>query len=216
LSKGLWLLEPGEPVPDGFPLRLELVELGELTCEGGEEAIYVLDGAVEVDGRTCPAGGAVIVEGAARPMLTGPATVVRFSAVEPQGTGTDVHVVGPGGTWASIGEGRDSRYFADSTCEGCDLNLFWTGRDHEYVSAPHSHSADELIHVVVGEVHVGRRVLGPGSTIAVAKDQRYGFRSPGGFGFLNYRPHVATHTRDGVVMEEGPIAHGFDRVMDLR
>lgn len=217
---GIWLAEPGEAVPSSLPLwvRRAVLAPGEvLRCGGGEQALYVLDGSLAVDGRVCPAGGAVIVEGSARPEVAAPegASVVHFGTRRPGGTGVDVHVVGPGGTWAQVGGGRDTRYFADSECEHCDVTLFWSGRDHEYVSAPHSHSADELIHVVTGEVHVGRRVLGPGSTIAVAAGRRYGFRSPG-FGFLNYRPHVATHTRDGVTMEEGGRAHGFAPVMDVR
>lgn len=218
---GIWFVEPGDAVPEEFPLWAERTALapGEAVRGGpGEEAVYVVSGSVELDGRTCPAGGAVIAEGAASAELVAPdgAVLVRFGARVPAGDGRAVHVVGPGGTWAQVGDGRDTRYFADSECDTCDVTLFWTGREHAYESAPHSHSADELIHVVVGEIHVGRRVLGAGSTLAVARDRRYAFRTPGPFGFLNFRPHVATHTRDGVTMAEGGRAHGFDLVMDLR
>lgn len=209
--------------PADFALWLVRAELPAGSAVGwrgdrGDEAVYVVGGEVEVDGRTCPAGGAAIVE-------SGVTTEVRTSAGAriahfgsrraPESAGQEVHVIGPGGTWASVGDGRDTRYFADSECEGCDVTLFYTGRDHEYVSAPHSHSADELIHVLHGEVVVGRRRLGPGSTIAVAADRRYGFRSPR-FGFLNYRPRMATLTRAGETIEEGGRVHGFDPVMDLR
>lgn len=208
--------------PEGFPLwlvRAELAPGAALAWDGrGDEAVYVVEGEVEIEGRSCPAGGAAVVESGVAAEVRAPAgaRVVHMGsyAAGPR-IGQAVHVVGPGGTWASVGDGRDTRYFADSECETCDLTLFFTGRSHEYVSAPHSHSADELIHVVSGEIQVGRRVLGPGSTVAVSADRRYGFRSPG-FGFLNYRPHVATITRDGETMDEGGRAHGFDSVMDLR
>lgn len=223
MARGIFFCGPGEAVPDEFPLWLERRSLDagsalELGADHGDEALYVLDGEVEVDGRRCPGGGAVVVEAGVPAVVraTAPTTVVHVGrAGGPTTGGAQVHVVGPGGTWASVGEGRDTRYFADAECPTCDLVLFVTGRDHEYVSAPHSHSSDELLHVLTGEVHVGRRVLGPGSTVAVAAGVRYGFRSPG-FSFLNYRPHVATITRDGVTAEEGGRAHGFDPVMDLR
>lgn len=208
--------------PEDFPLwlvRAELAPGASLAWDGrGDEAVYVVEGEIEVDGRACPAGGAAIVESGvgAEVRAPGGAAVVHVGSHAPApAIGRTVHVVGPGGTWASVGDGRDTRYFAESECETCEITLFFTGRSHEYVSAPHSHSADELIHVLDGELQVGRRVLGPGSTVAVSADRRYGFRSPG-FGFLNYRPHVATITRDGETMEEGGRAHGFDAVMDLR
>ena len=208
--------------PREFPLWLVRAELppGAVVAWGGrgDEAVYVVDGEVEVDGRSCPAGGAVVVEAGMAAEVQAPlgASVVHLGRHDVQATaGQTIHVVGPGGTWAQVGDGRDTRYFADSECETCDLTLFFTGRDHDYVSAPHSHSADELIHVLHGEVVVGRRRLGPGSTIAIHADRRYGFRSPG-FGFLNYRPTVATLTRAGETIEEGGRVHGFEPVMDLR
>jgi mannose-6-phosphate isomerase-like protein (cupin superfamily) len=131
--------------------------------------------------------------------------------------GRAVHVIGPGGTYAKVGDGRDTRYFADSESDTCPMTLFTTGRSHEHVSAPHSHSADELLHVLDGEVVVGRKRLVPGDTIAIRADRRYGFRSPG-FRFLNYRAGPASMTVDRAAppIEEGPRAHDFDLVMDLR
>ena len=125
--------------------------------------------------------------------------------------------VGPGRWFAWDGDGRATRYFADSECDTCDITLFVTGRDHEHVSPIHSHSSDELIHVLTGSITVGRRVAGPGSTLAIRAGQRYGFKSDG-FCFLNYRPGPATMTvgRDEPPIEEGGRAHGFDAVMDLR
>src|SRR5215469_6799029 len=55
---------------DGFPLWVSWAEMaagGEIGWAGqhGDEGLYVVDGALEINGRNCPAGGAVIVEGGA-------------------------------------------------------------------------------------------------------------------------------------------------------
>lgn len=211
--------------PDGFPLWLVRARLapGEAisrVAASGDEAVYVVDGEVEVDGRRCPVGGAVIIEAGVPAQLLAPggASVVHVGRYGgPAHGGQTVHVVGPGGTYARVGDGRDTRYFADSACPTCDMTLFFTGRSQRHESPAHSHSADELLHVLDGEIVVGRRRLGPGTTVAVLAGRRYAFRSEG-FGFLNYRPEPATMTvdRSAPPIEEGPVAHGFDLVMDLR
>ncbi|HUS60650.1 MAG TPA: hypothetical protein VMY34_00545, partial [Acidimicrobiales bacterium] len=210
--------------PDAFPLWLVRAELaaGDVISwdvEHGDEAVYVVAGAVEVDARTCPARGAAIIEAGVPATLvaTGDARIAHVGRRNGASSGgASVHVVGPGGTYARVGEGRDTRYYADSECPTCDVTLFYTGRSQAHVSAPHSHSSDELLHVIDGEIVVGRRHLGPGTTIAIQADRRYGFRSDG-FGFLNYRPGLATMTvdRSAPPIEEGPRAHGFDLVMDV-
>jgi quercetin dioxygenase-like cupin family protein len=218
--------------PPGFPLWLlrRHVPVGEsLTWSGagGDEAVYVVRGELELDGRRCPAGGCVVVEAGATPAVraSADAEVVHVGrragagggAATTSRSGEAVHVVGPGGTFARVEPGRTSRYFADSTCSGCDITVLLTGRDEPYVSAAHSHSSDELIHVLDGELVVGRTVLGPGSTVAVSAGRRYGFRSDG-FRFLNYRPGPSQMTTrpDGPPIPEGGEVHGFEPVMDLR
>ena len=211
--------------PHEFSLWLVRAELAagdaiSWDVEHGEEAVYVVDGSVEIDGRSCPAGGAAILESGvpARLVATSGARIAHMGRRDGTNAGgAEVHVVGPGGTYARVGEGRDTRYYADSECPTCDVTLFYTGRSQAHVSAPHSHSSDELLHVLDGEIVVGRRHLGPGTTIAIHANRRYGFRSDG-FGFLNYRSGLATMTgdRSAPPIEEGPRAHGFDLVMDLR
>jgi quercetin dioxygenase-like cupin family protein len=211
--------------PPDFPLWLVRADLdhGATISWGtdhGDEAVYVVSGEVEVDGRRCPERGAVVVEaGVASELRAGAgARIVHVGRHGgPTGGGEAVHVVGPGGTYARIGDGKDTRYYADSECETCDVTLFYTGRAQHHESPAHSHSADELLHVLDGEIVVGRRRLGPGTTIAIHADRRYAFRSEG-FGFLNYRPTLATMTvdRSAPPIVEGPQAHGFDLVMDLR
>src|SRR5262249_3700579 len=66
--------------------------------------------------------------------------------------------------------------------------------DHEYSAASHSHSEDEIIHMLDGTLHVGPVLVPAGASIAVPAHRRYGFRSPGGYRFLNYRAAVSTMT----------------------
>ena len=102
--------------------------------------------------------------------------------------GHGVHIVGPRGTYANVTDTADSHYYADSTCPTCRITLLSVGRSFGYQSEPHSHSQDELIHVVAGGINLGQRRLGPGDTVAIAAGARYGFRGDDdGFVFVNYR-----------------------------
>jgi len=95
----------------------------------------------------------------------------------------------------------------------------YTSRSERYESAPHSHSQDELIHLLDGEIVLGSYRLGPGDTLAVAADRRYRFNSgDAGFGFLNYRrgPSVQTIDPAAPPRVEGGAANGFELVNDLR
>ena len=197
----------------------------------GDEVVYVRSGALAVEGRTCPTGGAVVVEsdvvtevvaqGTTRVVHTGPLdptppTTGLNGPADPDGHG--VHVVGPRGTYATVTSERDTHYYADSTCPTCRLTLLYTSRSVLYVSPTHSHSVDELIYVLRGELWFGRRRLDPGSTVAIAADRRYGFRSgPEGFAFLNFRADASQQTieRGSPPVTEGGRAHGLEPVMDL-
>ena len=53
----------------------------------------------------------------------------------------------------------------------------------------HAHDEDEIIYILGGEMHLGSRVLGPGTSIAIAGKTFYGFKAgPTGLQFLNFRP----------------------------
>jgi quercetin dioxygenase-like cupin family protein len=236
---------PGSP--EGYPLWLVRGELqpgASLRWDDahGDEILFVARGELRVgpggdgsSGRVCPEGGAVILE-AGVPLevsADGGAEILHFGPADPappaaghfgpSANGTEVHIVGPGGTWAQIEEGRDTRFFADSTCATCRPTLLYTGRDTgpegAYESPPHSHSQDELIHVLHGELQLGAMTAHAGDTLAISGDVRYKFRSPGpGFGFLNYRRDVSlmtTHRTDPPILEGGE-GHGFTAVMDYR
>jgi quercetin dioxygenase-like cupin family protein len=227
--------------PEGISLWLHEVAMlsgGEMRwdIDHGDEALYVLDGTLEVCSdefpRPVPAGGAVIIESAvaAHVVAGGP---VRFLQMGPSETsapsdgplgpaepdGHSVHAVGPRGVFARIEPGRETRFYADSSCPTCRITLMQTGRTQRYHSEAHSHSQDELIHLLTGEITVGREVLGPGDTLYVAANRRYTFTSGDeGFSFLNYRRDASMHTivRGGEPVLEGGAAHGFPYVGDLR
>jgi len=198
----------------------------------GDEALFVQHGELEVDGRSCPTGGAVVIEANALPAITakvdsrvvhmGPrdAAAPRSGMYGPAKPGPpNVHVVGPRGTFEALEEGRETRFFADSTCPGCRLWLLYTSRSFAFDSEIHSHSQDELIHVLRGEIQLGSHTLGPGATIFIAADQPYGFRAgEEGFAFLNYRrdaSEMTTRSTGRTIVESGA-ATGLQFVTDLR
>jgi hypothetical protein len=221
----LWLVS-GE-LAFGATLRLPAVH--------GDEAVYVLSGELRVTGdsqtATCGARGTVVIEAGAHPVLTATADtrIVHVGPTEPtvpvgglNGSpapgGDRVHVVGEKGTYAAIEEHRDTHYYADSTCPTCRLTLLYTSRTQEHISATHSHSTDELIHLLWGELRLGSLVVRPGDTLAITKDRRYGFRSgPEGFAFLNYRRDASQQTveRGSPPRMEGGLVNGLTEVMDV-
>ncbi len=201
----------------------------------GDEALYVESGELVVDGRICGAGGAIVIEARACPTVEVRVTsrVVHMGArggggavddISPSSSagGTDrdapaVHVVGPRGTFEAIEPGRETRFFADATCPHCSLWLLYTARSFAYESPVHSHSQDELIHVLRGEIRLGSLVAGPGATVFIAADQPYHFRSgPEGFAFLNYRraASVMTIRPTGEKIIEAGAATGMTSVAD--
>jgi mannose-6-phosphate isomerase-like protein (cupin superfamily) len=172
-------------------------------AEHGDEALYVFDGELSVEGNRCATGGAVIVE-------SGVAATVRatqrtrighygcrtWTPPEQSAAPRGVHVVGPRGRTA-FGDptGLGVRFLADSTCPTCRLSLFEVARDRARQGSPHSHSADEIIFVVEGSMKLGAYELGPGTSLCIPGGVRYAEASgPDGCVFLNYRPHAADRT----------------------
>ncbi|HEX7097406.1 MAG TPA: hypothetical protein VF183_16080 [Acidimicrobiales bacterium] len=226
--------------PAGFPLWLVVAELDagtRLVWEGthGDEAVYVRAGELELeegrstDGRRCPASGAIVVEADAPAVVraTQPTTVVHVGPVDPtqptdglngppEPSERGVHVVGPRGIFEAVEPGRDTHYYADSTCPTCRITLLYTSRSVPYVSPTHSHSQDEIIHLLAGEIRMGSYVLRPGSSVAIAADRRYGFRSgPDGFAFINYRRDASDQTiePDKPPRREGGLVNGLRPVV---
>lgn len=186
----------------------------------GDEAVYVRSGSITVDGRTCPFDGAVIVEaGVSATATAGPDTsIVHVGPADPvppseglrgpaDTEDRGVRVVGPEGLWATVNETQRTRFFSDAAEATNRLWLLATDRPQYFESSAHSHSQDELIHVLRGEIRVGRRVVGVGDTLWVAADRRYKLYSgDDGVHFINYRRDASVMTSpnyDGPLLEAG-------------
>lgn len=121
--------------------------------------------------------------------------------------GRSVRIVGPGGVWATVDDSQRTRFFSDASAPTNRLWLLATDRPQYFESSAHSHSQDELIHVLRGEIRVGRRVVGAGDTLWVAADRRYKLYSGGdGVHFINYRRDASVMTSpnyDGPLLEAG-------------
>ena len=223
--------------PAEFSLWLVRAELAdgatiEWPSTHGDESVFVVSGGFDIDGRTCPPEGAAVIEAdvAVTGRAVGPTSIVHVGPTDPaqpvdglngapSPDGHGVHVVGPRGTYATTdAEGSDSHYYADSTCPTCRITLLHVGREQPYVSAPHCHSQDELIHLISGSIFLGRQELVPGDTLAIGADVRYGFRGADtGFRFLNYRRDASFQSwpDDRPHRMEGGLANGLEPVMDL-
>jgi quercetin dioxygenase-like cupin family protein len=222
--------------PERFSLWLLRAELDDGStidwpAMHGDEAVYVLEGALEIDGRVTPTKGAAIVESnvETRARAIGPTCIVHMGPRDPvppadglngapATDGRGVHVVGPRGTYANTTDTVDSHYYADSTCASCRITLRSVGRTFGYRSEPHRHTQDELIHVVAGGINLGRQHLGPGDTVAIAAGARYGFRGDDdGFVFVNYRRDASQQMwGSGIAPRmEGGIVNDMTPVMDL-
>ena len=223
--------------PDGASLWLVVADLAAGTelrwgTEHGDEAVYVRSGSLIVDGRVCPADGAVIVEAgvAATATAESDTSIVHVGPADsappidglrgPADTdGRGVRVVGPDGLWATVDDTQRTRFFSDASAPTNRLWLLATDRPQYFESSAHSHSQDELIHVLRGEIRVGRRVVGVGDTLWVAADRRYKLYSgDDGVHFINYRRDASVMTSpnyDGPLLEAGE-ATNMTRVNDTR
>ena len=211
--------------PDGTSLWLVAADLAAGTelrwgAEHGDEAVYVRSGSLAVDGRVCPADGAMVVEAgvAATAIAETDTSIVHVgpndSAPPSDGLrgpaedeGRGVRIVGTDGMWATVDETQRTRFFSDASASTNRLWLLATDRPQYFESSAHSHSQDELIHVLRGEIRVGRRTVGVGDTLWVAADRRYKLYSgDDGVHFINYRRDASVMTSpnyDGPLLEAG-------------
>lgn len=198
--------------PDDFSIWLFVSEMGpgsvlEWGTDHGDEAVYVIDGALvvtgdevaggQVDGERavstdCPPGGAIVVESgvAARAMAAAQSKIAHFGSAIPSGQkrGELVHVIGSRGHYESPPGRPFFRFFVDSTCPTCDAFLLFSQRDDGWSVTPHSHSADELIYVLSGGVRTGNQVQTPGTCLAFPANVKYALAAePSGFETINFR-----------------------------
>ncbi len=170
----------------------------------GDEAVFVLRGTIAVGGEACDAGDMVVVEAGVptRVEARTDASILHFGpkAPEPAMNGLlgspaldnhAVHVVrGTGLAVHGFGEPHEAGEritYAEGDCPTCRLTLFSVAAKGGYRTPSHTHSEDEIIHVLAGELQVGRITLGSGMAISVPNLQRYGFTASSDFLYLNYR-----------------------------
>ncbi|MYH96007.1 MAG: hypothetical protein F4129_05790 [Acidimicrobiia bacterium] len=211
--------------PDGASLWLIAADLAAGTelrwgTGHGDEAVYVRSGSLAVDGRVCPADGAMVVEAgvAASAIAESDTSILHMGPADSapptdglrgpaDSEGRSVRVVGPGGVWATVDDSQRTRFFSDASAPTNRLWLLASDRPQYFESSAHSHSQDELIHVLRGEIRVGRRVVGAGDTLWVAADRRYKLYSgDDGVHFVNYRRDASVMTSpnyDGPLLEAG-------------
>jgi quercetin dioxygenase-like cupin family protein len=176
----------------------------------GDEALFVVSGAVEVAGQSATTFGCVIVESGVTATVRALETtrLVHFGPAEvavpsdgllgpPDQEGHGVHVIDEDEAcrveFARPEVAATMYSFADSTCPRCRITLFRIEAAPR-TSHSHSHSEDEIIHVLGGEISVGPAPVTTGMSIAIPANRRYGYRASGDYTFLNYRRDVATAT----------------------
>ena len=226
--------------PPGYPLWCcvsDLADAATIAWSGdhGDDGLFVLSGEISIDGRTCPAGGAVIVESGVDTVATaiGPTRIVHVGSHDPvapddgllgppQAGAHGVHVVGPDGVFHSGAlEGVHAVWFADGTCPTCRIQLFTvTGPPNRSKRGKsHTHSADEIIYVLDGSITMGSYHLGPGTALCVPADVRYALvGGEEGHAFLNFRRDVSeqVYERGSAPVLETALARGGHATGDVR
>ena len=181
--------------------------------EHGDEAVYVGTGELDVDGSCVGEGGMLIVESGVPAVVravvetavlhqgpTDPKVPVEGLFGSPGEGNRGVHVFGPTDAQRVNTTAGHTDFFADSTCPTCRIACFIpcfveNGREsHPFVAPSHSHSEDEIFHILDGEMRIGGHRLTPGMSVAIPGGRRYGFRLPKGCRFLNYRRDASTAT----------------------
>lgn len=225
--------------PEGYSTWMvvsELADGGAIAWDDahGDDGVYVMSGALEIDGHECPADGALIVESGvpASARAVGPTRIVHCGARDPEPPrdglygppGTQhhgVHVVGDRGWFGSGDRERVAvRWFADSTCPTCRIALFHVVRAEGGVrDRSHTHTQDELIYLLGGSLVVSGVEHPPGTCFAIPALTRYSLTSgPEGFAILNFRRDVSVQAyRPGEPEAlEGALARGGAEVNDFR
>jgi uncharacterized cupin superfamily protein len=219
----LWLCE--SELEDGAVMRW--------TDSHGDDAVYVFEGELDVDGHRCPTGGAVIVESGAvaTARAVGPTRIAHYGASDdhppsdglfgpPKPDGHGVHVMGPGGRALSGQlEGVKATWFADSTCDTCRCCLLLVENQEEMKAPSHHHSEDEIIYLIRGGITMGAYEYREGTALSIPGDARYAFNGlAGGHTFLNFRRDVSnqTNVRSEPPMLETAQARGGQEIGDFR
>lgn len=190
----LWMHD----APAGAALRWTSPSVG--------HGIFLLKGGVEIEGTTLNAGGAVLIERLGEcTAVAGSSGValLHFHQQTPHEAllsrpGGRTHVGGVDGAYqVELASGGIGTIWADSSCPTCDL---WFQKSElrgpRKQGLPHYHTANEIIYLLDGEMHVGRRVLLPGTALAIDANTPYGFGTgEEGLSFILFRPGEPAYVR---------------------
>jgi hypothetical protein len=212
--------------PETFPLELHKFQLGAsdaLTIGpvGRGRIGYVWHGAVRAGGHDLPAGSSFIVESGQSLAVEGAGEggeVLLFSAshdpLEPE-EGGHVHLLPSARVPrndALTDTGMRGGMHADAQCPTCNVWLHEnTFPGVEPVSPDdltvgvHSHSEDEIIFIVSGQIRLGRKLFPQGTAIAIPGGTLYSFTAgPDGMAFVNFRAGLPAdiHFPGGQTMNE--------------
>ena len=158
--------------------------------------LFVLSGAIEVDGKQVEENGTACIEHGAKAKVraTKDTTLYHFHESGPRHVsrpGGHVHVSGAKGILQArhAHANHFGTLWADSDCSNCEM---WLHRSE--FEAPrsqrhsHYHTTDEIIVVLKGAMMVGNRALHAGTALAIDTHTPYGFGAPdAGLTFINFR-----------------------------
>lgn len=164
--------------------------------EQNAEVIHVLSGTLRFGTLECSAGGSVYVPegGAVAARAEGEVDILHYGSFckgqDP--ARTELFAMAAREAHRFVSHGPDGRifeldFFTDGTDPRTPLALFNVAVDGESYAPPHSHSVDEIIHILAGEIRVGTIRIGAGSSIGIAHGIRYSFRSESPVRFVNFR-----------------------------
>jgi len=209
-----------------FPLELHRIELGAtdaLTVGpiGRGRIGYVWRGAVRAGGHDLPAGSSFIVERGQSLAVEGAGKggeVLLFAGshdpLEPE-PGGHVHLLPDAmvpRNDALSDTGLRGGMHADAQCPTCKVWLHENGfpgaepvTPEDLTVGVHSHSEDEIIFIVSGQIRLGRKLFPEGTAIAIPADTLYSFTAgPDGMAFVNFRAGLPAdiHFPGGQTMNE--------------
>jgi len=193
-----------------FPLRCAQVRLGasqQITVGPVDvESIgYVWHGTATAGGHRLAQGSSFVVEQGEQLLISGESEhcdILLFAASEAPASareGGHVHILPDElvpRDHALTESGLSGGMHADSQCPTCSVWLHENGfpgapepaTPEEQSVGVHSHSEDEIIFVVSGEIRLGRKLYPAGTAIAIAADTLYSFTAgPDGMRFINFR-----------------------------
>ncbi|MBV1917848.1 MAG: cupin domain-containing protein [Sphingomonadaceae bacterium] len=209
-----------------FPLRLHKLSLapGQEVTVGPmetESVGYVWHGAAMAGGHRITAGSSFIVETGEQLTVTHAAEgcdLLLFSASSPgenPAPGGHVHIL-PDAHVPRFSDqtetGVSGGMHADSDCPTCDVWLHENGfpgaellTSEQAGVGVHSHSEDEIIFIISGQIRLGRKLFPEGTALAIPADTLYSFTpGPEGMRFINFRAGMPNevHFANGATMDE--------------